>query len=312
MAQPAGDTNGDGAADLWVPGFDLSMHLFLGPIPAILDPAAAAASVALESYRNWSLADLNGDGSVDALFADTQFDGAYLVPGPLTGALDATDASFHLQDSNCENVYAEDLGDTDGDGVHEIYIGVPASGYCYGSAQVGTIIAADYIGENELNGFASATARVVGGARHVRAAGDLNGDGNADVAIVGADPAAGVTVVFGPVAGDLDPSSVGDVRWTHPTAYPYDAVSVGDLDADGLGELAVLYFDNQTMEFNVYVVPGGRTGTWDVTPEWTLVGGARHVNDLHLSAGDVDGDGISDLVASVPGDVIFASLGVHY
>ncbi len=163
-----------------------------------------------------------------------------------------------------------------------------------------------------------------GGGEPVAPAGDLNGDGFADF-IVGAPflpdgqgaYEGGAYVVFGKASGiprELRASSLdgtnGFAFHSSPTAaYMGDIVSAGDFNGDGVGDLILGAVDptSQNWSTKLAYVVFGHTGTYaaGVSPA-TLNGADGFRLDLGqsnlarvglASAGDLNGDGIDDMVA---------------
>lgn len=153
----------------------------------------------------------------------------------------------------------------------------------------------------------------------VAAAGDVNGDGYADVVFGATDPgsdppAAGVLQVFHGSAAGLSLHPAWERRGTQPDEnYGSRAESAGDVNGDGYGDLVVgtMNHDGQWVdEGRVELFLGSPTGL-QVQPAWstghvpTTAGGPARAH-LQLfgacvaGAGDVNRDGFADLLASGP------------
>ena len=83
-----------------------------------------------------------------------------------------------------------------------------------------------------------------------------------------------------------------------------------DLDGDGAAELVVGVTEGAGGAGSVVVVPGSAKGprtaeSWEIDEESLGLGGANRAGDRFgaaVACGDVDGDGIADLVVGAPGD----------
>ena len=128
---------------------------------------------------------------------------------------------------------AKNAGDTDGDGVNDILVGAPTASY--ESVATGKIYV--YSGKTGALLFAHLGAGPEQLGISVDSAGDVDGDGHADVIVGGHEPSgAGVARVFSGQGGGLIHELVG----TDPGDWFGRTVkSIGDWDADGHGDFVV-------------------------------------------------------------------------
>ena len=341
-----GDVNGDGNPDafLGVPGFDEgqasegAVFGFHGDGTAFTtapdfaffgDEPYAFAGAAVEI-----LGDVNGDGYDDLAVGAWQKDGlepnegaVYVFCGSDTGLPADPDWTATSVKDGASFGYALAGGDIDGDGYADLVVGAPT--YDGVDADTGGAVfwyAGSATGLPDL----SFTARLtdvgdLASYGYALAAGDINGDGYADV-LIGApgweetEPGEGrVTLHEGSDVGLLlEPA------WSTFSAMPFARLGhsvdvAGDVNDDGFDDLliGVPYYDETAMEQGQAQVFFGAEDTADImtVADWAFPGlEAGSLFGWAVSgAGDLDGDGVDDLlVGATHADEQVVNEGVVY
>ncbi|MDX1388289.1 MAG: FG-GAP-like repeat-containing protein, partial [Acidobacteriota bacterium] len=337
----AGDVNGDGFSDviLGAPGWDDGepfegrAFVFYGSA----SPPAATAALTVDVLQLpsevgkavASAGDVNGDGYSDIVIGTPAWDtgvpnaGRVFVfygagPGPnLTPwTADGVQENGRLG----ESVGA--AGDVDGDGYGDLIVGVPRYNL---SGERGAFII--YHGSDTgLPGFPSQV--VVGenvGDRFghaVGGAGDVNGDGYADVVATAhwydnGENFEGAAYVFhGSPTGLTTPHAWRAEIDQQDAQFGESAGTAGDVNGDGYSDVIVgsqLYDDLQVNEGAVFVYHGSPTGL-SPTHDWMEQSSAStgFMGRSAGTAGDVNGDGYSDVIVSCPGCVAGGWAGVYH
>ncbi len=318
----AGDVNNDGYDDVIVGAPYYSggsadegrIYLYYGSEDGLETTAACTKEPNVAETRfGASIApagDVNGDGYADFIVGASYFTngqlhegriyvyyGSATIPGtPWTAELNEEAAQF----GRC----VAGAGDVNGDSYDDVIAGAPTfnnyghigRAYVYHGSETGIAGSPWIAGMPDWDGFG---AKVAG-------AGDVNGDGYADVAISapvtseGFDYNGKVYLYYGSETG-LGSSPAwalaGDQESCH---FGEGLATAGDVNGDGYADLIIgaeLYDDPEIDEGKAFLFLGRWFGL-STTPYWTEDGGQAGAS-FGVSvgtAGDVNGDGFSDLI----------------
>ncbi len=317
----AGDVNGDGYSDVIVGAYgynggDGRAYVYHGSASGLATDASRTINgEGAESQFGISVAtagDVNGDGYSDVIVGAHGYNGgtgrAYAYHGSASG-VDTTDPWTGDGEGIINNFgyCVATAGDVNGDGYNDVIIG--AYGYNSGTGRAYVYLGAasglgttdpltrDGEGTNNYFGYSVATA------------GDVNGDGYSDVIIgaYGYNSASGRTYAYHGSASGLaatdpwtqDGEGVGD--W-----FGYCVATAGDVNGDGYGDVIVGaygYDDGGLINIGrAYVYHGAASGV-GTTAAWTKDGEAASNNFGYsvAAAGDVNGDGYSDVIVGAYG-----------
>jgi hypothetical protein len=257
----AGDVNADGHADLLVGAQGTGVngtnagraYVFSGADGSVLHAMDGSAAGDLFGTATDQVPDIDGDGVpehvVGARDAGKWNDGGIWLFSGATGTLRW---QFHAPKSDAElgSFFAAGLPDVTGDGVPDVYAGDYAAttngnqsgrAYVFSGADGSVFLTLDGAGAKEGRGPG-------------REAGDLNGDGVTDLVIgsyLSRDGArdGGRFDVFSGADGTILATVVGTIPGAQ---LGYDAVGLGDVDGDGVPDVAV----SAALANTVYVVSG--------------------------------------------------------
>jgi hypothetical protein len=327
---PAGDVNGDGYADILVgaPHYtDSNSHqgrayLFYGNSSGVSDSHDwSATGNGVNAYLGTSVAtagDVNGDGYSDVLVGSPGYaslNGSVYAyhGGPDAPSETAQWTQASGQESAHFGVSVATAGDVNGDGYADLIVGAESwdggqalegGVWVYHGDAGGLHTTADW--HKEVDQAEAAFGTSVG------TAGDVNGDGYADV-IVGAPlwtngpgqlEEGGAWIYQGSSAG-LISTHLWHKEPNHPGGQFGTSVgTAGDVNGDGYADVIVgaPYYDHPNTDEGLAWVYLGGDPEPDTVPHWDGEGDQdnAHYGYAVGTAGDVNGDGYSDIIVGAP------------
>lgn len=322
----AGDVNGDGYDDIIIGAHYYSngeyheglVQLYYGNAGGIeadpawqFEPNVANATLGISVSK---AGDVNGDGYGDVIIGAHTYSGdisnegkVFVFHGSSTGlSLEPDWTAEGNQMSSDFGGSVSDAGDVNGDGYDDVVIGAiffdngqtdEGRAYIYYGSPVGLSSDPSILEIDITNAtFGS----------HVSGAGDVNGDGYADVIIgcrkyTDGENAEGAAFLYEGSSTGLNETYIWMFESGFPNAKLGQSVSgAGDVNGDGYADVVVSghnYSNPESDEGKVWVFYGSTSGL-SVSPSWSYE--SNQVNALFgnqvSDAGDVNADGYDDII----------------
>lgn len=309
----AGDMNGDGYSDLLVgaPGYSTGrgrLYGFRGGSGGIEATATSIFNGTQASARLGTsvslLGDVNADGYADVAVGAPLHDGSFTDGGQVLVFIGGAVAGSHFtsayrtyngaQASAQLGFAVHTAGDANGDGISDLVIGIPEQGgqgrfgvYQGGPDVLSTPTAAVWSQQPDI-------ANAIMGSS-VSHAGDVNGDGFADV-IVGLPGINEARVYLGSSTG------LSSTYWSATGSsagedFGYSVSSAGDVNGDGYSDVVIGAYRYDSFRGRAYVYLGSASGL-GAAYHWRVSGSvaAGRYGGAVSSAGDVNGDGYTDII----------------
>lgn len=324
----AGDVNGDGLSDLVIGCFlydgpEVNEGVAwiyhggtsgLGSLPSVLEANQTDARM---GYCVAHAGDVNGDGFDDLIVGAYLWDdgeanegGFFVYYGSPTGFSATPDAILQMNQAAARmGTGVAGAGDVNGDGYADVIVGAPnfttggpvgeGTIFVYHGSPSGISLTPDFQFESNVGGAQLGNS--------VAGIGDINGDGYSDVAagawFYESSPAQdneGKVYVFHGSPSGLSPTPAFEFEGNQLGAFCGNSVAgAGDVNGDGYSDMLVAAYRHDvvtTDEGRVYIFHGSPLG-------FTVPAGMRESTQAGsfygsqvASAGDVNGDGFSDVL----------------
>ncbi|MFA5211117.1 MAG: FG-GAP-like repeat-containing protein [Patescibacteria group bacterium] len=328
----AGDVNGDGFGDVIIGANFYDEGESDEGVVFVYHGSASG----LSSSANWSAGsnqtearfgtvvssagDINGDGYSDILVGANYFDNGESNEGATFvyygGSEKLNTIADWSKESDQANAYfgykVSSAGDVNGDGYDDILVGAwyydngetnEGKVFLYYGSANGVSTIANWTAEgNQINAYFG---------KSISSAGDVNGDGYDDVIIsshkfdVGENIDVGKIFAYYGSASGLSEIPDWTLEGNQASAYFGDAISsAGDVNGDGYSDIIIGadYYDVGELANagKVFVYYGSASGLSSTT-YWSVEGNYsnEYVGTAISSAGDVNGDGLSDIIINV-------------
>ncbi|MBS1643119.1 MAG: VCBS repeat-containing protein [Bacteroidetes bacterium] len=242
-----GDLDGDGKPDLAVADYSSKISVLRNTsVSGSITSSSFAAKVDFAtggSTPTLVIADLDGDGKPE-LIASNSSSNTISVFRNVSSSGSITSSSFAAKVDFTTGTTPVSLaiGDLDGDGKLDL---VAAN---YGSSTVSILRNTSSVGSITSSSFATKVDFTTGNGPQSVAIGDLDGDGKPDLAVANFNLSSTTVSIFRntSVSGSITSSSFA-TKVDFATGVRPISVAIGDLDGDGISDLAVANFTSNTL-----------------------------------------------------------------
>jgi len=313
----AGDVNGDGYSDVVIGAPNYSSggslrgatYLYHGSATGLSSSPDWFATGDQAGYKFgfsvYTAGDVNGDGYSDVVVGAPDSGKVFVYHGSASGMSTSPDWQASGASNSGFGYSVSTAGDVDGDGYSEILVGAPGNtgqAFAYSGSPAG--LSANSVWSVSNDGSTNSLGF------NVRTAGDVNGDGYSDVLVCGYSPKA--------FAYNGSPSGFPSAyNWTYNDpggSFGWSVASAGDINGDGYSDVIVGAPDYYNGAFTVgkFFIFHGSGNSLPSMPSFVKTGtnsGASiyRIGRCVASAGDVNGDGYSDVAVGITTGVFAVS-----
>ncbi len=325
----AGDVNGDGYSDVIISALNYTNGESNEGAAFIYHGSSSGISTTIATTLESNIADaqwgrsvatagdVNNDGYSDVILGSSDYDNGstnegrfFVFHGSASGVSTTASTSAESNQDFAEMGYSvASAGDINGDGYSDIIVGAP--GYNNGEFLEG--VALIYLGSASGINLASlvlldANQSTALFGRSVASAGDVNGDGYSDV-IIGAfnydngQNNEGAVFVYHGSASGIN-TAVASVLETNQAeaSFGFSVACAGDVNGDGYSDVIVgadNYDNGQANEGSAFIYQGSSSGIVSTAISTFESNQANaNIGRSVACAGDVNGDGFSDIITS--------------